>query len=1318
MIGGGSVNYLRFLITGDSSSLQAEVEKSKRTVTGMIDEIGSGLGRLGPLIGGVFAGVTVTGFIGKLVSVQREFDVLNSSLVTVTGSARAAGREMEWLKAFAKDTPYGLAQATQGFVKMKALGLDPTQSKLTSFGNTAAAMGKDLMQMIEAVADASTGEFERLKEFGIKASKQGDQIAFTFQGVTTRVKDSAREITAYLENIGNTNFAGAMEERAKTLDGAIAGLGDSWDEFFRTVNASTGFSDAAAGGVRCVTDAIDGLGNAIQNHQGLVTGMLGALGGAAVVAGIMGVVGAVGLLKGAFVALAAVAMANPVALTLLGIGAVAGVGVAAVNSINNSVEGIHRSITGLKAEIDRLESDKAFSASNGRDAAFLKNIDIGIAERRKAIDELQGKLRAIDENDPRNQMRFKGRGQSFADENARLAQEDAAAERELVEIRQKLYGVNKDYLPQLQKLQELRQDGRISEAAYVELVSKLAKENYKEDESTKARAASVKKLHTEYTGLLESLNEKIAAQKLELSSGVKLSEADKLRLKYQQDLQGSLKGLSAAERAAVEIKLTALKLAERENEAYKEAARFAEEDRKRRIDLAAAAEQTVTALLDGNKGLREEIELIGVSQSRQEQILEARQEAVLLVKEQQLAEMQRASALTGFMSREQIALEQEIELLRERLTLTNQRQSRTASANAAAASVTEWQRGVEQIGQSLSDQLMAGGRGFGDYLKNLGRTLVFRPIIQAVVSATLGSVTGGLVGGTSMGGSGSGVGGMDLLAAGKGLIGTNTTTGLAGSFNAGMAGGWAGFEGGISMMQNGSMLAGGAQALGAAAPYIGGILQMANGKYGAGAGTMAGAYIGSIVPGIGTAIGAVVGSLLGGLLDGESRGANHSGAAASSLGTGNTAAAQRLMGDSRGDWYTDLTERYNAGLETQLSGTVNALAGVYQQLSGYAGNAARQIELVGGFAANSKYGDEGAVGYGQLWDRVSGQYLGGFTNRDMGTDPDKAWSSFIGQMGGLIVAELKASDIPGWMRAQLEGIGDDVTVDGLNKALAAISAIDVAFRGWADTLTGFANLSGEAQTSLINFSGGIEGLAGNIDAFYGGFYSEQERMSILQRQVLGQLSGLGVTVDTSTAQAAKESFRATVESALDAGNAELAAKLLALSGSFATVADYAAQSAGQVVTAAQDSSAAVVGLAQTLRTSLVDLEQRFTGGGFSRQYKASDLAGEVQGLFASVGIQKDVGDLAQQILGATTGDVRNIFARCGRCSTPTKREPSWSRSRARCWTWPKRPRPRPRLWCPSVKGWSSNGSRPSATPRHCASASCRPWTPAIAHCRK
>ena len=231
------------------------------------------LGKVGPLVAAAFSGAAITGFLGKVVSVQREFDVLNSSLKTVTGSSAAAEREMAWLKDFAKETPFGLAQATQGFVKMKALGLDPTRAALTSFGNTASAMGKDLNQMIEAVADASTGEFERLKEFGIKAKKEGDNVSLTFQGVTKTIGNSAREITKYLEDIGNTSFGGAMEERAKALDGTIAALGDTWDELFRTVSTNN------VGGL--IFDSVTLANGALED----ATTILRALGGAAQDAG-------------------------------------------------------------------------------------------------------------------------------------------------------------------------------------------------------------------------------------------------------------------------------------------------------------------------------------------------------------------------------------------------------------------------------------------------------------------------------------------------------------------------------------------------------------------------------------------------------------------------------------------------------------------------------------------------------------------------------------------------------------------------------------------------------------------------------------------------------------------------------------------------------------------------------------------------------------------------------------------------------------------------------------------------------------------------
>jgi hypothetical protein len=92
-------------------------------------------------------------------------------------------------------------------------------------------MGKSLDQMIEAVADAATGEFERLKEFGIKAKTEGDRVKFTFQGVTTEVGKNSAEIKAYLEGIGNTKFAGAMSDQINTLNGAISNLRGSFTLF-------------------------------------------------------------------------------------------------------------------------------------------------------------------------------------------------------------------------------------------------------------------------------------------------------------------------------------------------------------------------------------------------------------------------------------------------------------------------------------------------------------------------------------------------------------------------------------------------------------------------------------------------------------------------------------------------------------------------------------------------------------------------------------------------------------------------------------------------------------------------------------------------------------------------------------------------------------------------------------------------------------------------------------------------------------------------------------------------------------------------------
>lgn len=191
----------------------------------------------------------------KLVDVNREFGILKAGLETATGSAQGANDAFLALQDFAKTTPYDLAQATSAFTQLVNLGLTPSERALKSYGDTSAALGKDLKQMVEAVADAATGEFERLKEFGIKSKNQGDTIAFTFKGTTETVKNNAAAIEEYLIKLGEVNFDGAMKKRMDSLDGAISNLGDAWDAFFYQVGQ--------AGGTDVLKDAFVAVGDAI-----------------------------------------------------------------------------------------------------------------------------------------------------------------------------------------------------------------------------------------------------------------------------------------------------------------------------------------------------------------------------------------------------------------------------------------------------------------------------------------------------------------------------------------------------------------------------------------------------------------------------------------------------------------------------------------------------------------------------------------------------------------------------------------------------------------------------------------------------------------------------------------------------------------------------------------------------------------------------------------------------------------------------------------------------------------------------------------------
>lgn len=247
----------------DLDAIGDSANKTAGKVTNFTSTATKALGAFAGAFAGAFSAVSVA---QKLIETERATGILNSSLITATGSAEKAGQAFAAIQELASRLPESVQSVADAFIKMRNLGLDPSQKAIESYSNTAAAMGKSLNQMVEAVADAATGEFERLKEFGIKAKKQGDEVSLTFQGVTKTIGNSSEEITKYLQDIGNNNFAGAAAARMETLDGAISNLQDSWDGLFRTIN-SQGAGSLIADNVRAAADAVQDLSDAIGSGQ-------------------------------------------------------------------------------------------------------------------------------------------------------------------------------------------------------------------------------------------------------------------------------------------------------------------------------------------------------------------------------------------------------------------------------------------------------------------------------------------------------------------------------------------------------------------------------------------------------------------------------------------------------------------------------------------------------------------------------------------------------------------------------------------------------------------------------------------------------------------------------------------------------------------------------------------------------------------------------------------------------------------------------------------------------------------------------------------
>lgn len=369
---------IRIKINSDTKQLEItqdgfeKIRQKSDEASGALGIFHGSLGKIAALAATGLGFAALSASVSDFISTAGRFEQYAVSLKVLSGSAQNAEKSLAWVKDFTAKTPYTLDQTMEAFIRLKAYGIDATDGSLKVLGDTASALGKPLMASVEAMADAMTGENERLKEFGITAKMQGDTIAYNWidssgQARTQIIENNKQIIKSTLEAIFNEKYAGMMDEQSKTWVGAVSNLEDSWTSLKDTIARDSGVFDSAK-------SAITNLNTLISNQSGELDTLKHYTMTASVAAGTFY---GVTLLGTGITALKEIDLATKVAtLSQIGFNTAVKLNpwVATAALIATAVAGLYE-YKGLLDEIDASEAKMAGQSAFMKDLQFLSGKD-------------------------------------------------------------------------------------------------------------------------------------------------------------------------------------------------------------------------------------------------------------------------------------------------------------------------------------------------------------------------------------------------------------------------------------------------------------------------------------------------------------------------------------------------------------------------------------------------------------------------------------------------------------------------------------------------------------------------------------------------------------------------------------------------------------------------------------------------------------------------------------------------------------------------------------------------------------------------------
>jgi len=241
----------------DASSVTRGLEETGKQMKNMAANLESSLGPAMDKIGQalkVVGTAALAGFGAAAVGAVKgasELENYRNTLNVVMKDQEQAGKTMAWAVDFANKTPFETDSIVEATVRLTSYGLK-AQEVMPAIGDMAGVMNKDIMQAVEAVADAQTGELERLKEFGITKAMIVEQGAKTMRGVELvnnqgQIVDQ-ENFNKALFSLMNDRFKGGMDLQANSFSGIMSTIKGTFSTTLATMAGISATGEVKIGG--------------------------------------------------------------------------------------------------------------------------------------------------------------------------------------------------------------------------------------------------------------------------------------------------------------------------------------------------------------------------------------------------------------------------------------------------------------------------------------------------------------------------------------------------------------------------------------------------------------------------------------------------------------------------------------------------------------------------------------------------------------------------------------------------------------------------------------------------------------------------------------------------------------------------------------------------------------------------------------------------------------------------------------------------------------------------------------------------------------